>query len=77
MPEKKHPRYFECPDEGESPLTFWQVFVAVLATHLGVRSRESREQDFKRGNGLHFFIAGMIYMILLIIGIVVLVSYLV
>lgn len=75
--KKKSPRYFEQPDEGEAPLSFWQVFIAVLATHLGVRSKESREQDFRRGNGLHFFVAGMIYLGLLIVGIIVLVNYLV
>ena len=74
---KKPPRYFEKPDEGEEPLSLWQVICSVLAAHVGGHSRERREQDFRRGSGLQFFIVGMLYLALLIGGIIALIRFLV
>lgn len=69
-------RYFERPDDGERPLTLRETLVVVLATHLGVRTRARREEDFRRANGLHLFIAGVIYFALLVGLLVILVNYL-
>jgi hypothetical protein len=71
----KKPRYFERPDPNEKPLSFWETLVVVLSSHLGVRSSEKREEDFRRANGLHLFVAGAVYFVLLIIGLVVLVQF--
>lgn len=70
----KRPRYFERPDKEEKPLGFWRILLIILSTHLGVRKREQREDDFKRANGLHLFIGGLIYFALIIIGLVVLIQ---
>lgn len=67
-------RYFERPEPGEKPLTLIETVVIVLATHLGVRSKEKRQEDFRRANGLHLFIAGVIYFALLMGGLVLLVT---
>ena len=74
---KKSPRYFERPDEQEAPLSFWRMLGLVLATHLGVRTKKQRVEDFKRANGQHVFIVGVIYFLLLVSGLGLLVRYIV
>ncbi len=76
LPQKraKNPRYFERPDDGEQPLGFWATLLIVISCHLGVRPREKRHEDFRRANGLHVFVAGLIYFALLLIGLVTLVN---
>jgi hypothetical protein len=71
----KKPRYFERPDENEKPLSFLQTLVIVLSTHLGVRPKEKRDEDFRRANGLTVFIAGVIYFVVILIAMVFLVNY--
>lgn len=72
---KKKPRYFERPDPNEKPLSIWESLVVVLSTHLGVRSAKKRQEDFRRANGLHLFIAGIVYFAAIIIGLIVLVRF--
>jgi hypothetical protein len=72
---RKKPRYFERPDKSERPLTFLETMLIVLSAHLGVRTRAQREQDFRRANGLHLFIAAIVYFALVISGLVLLVGY--
>jgi len=72
---KKKPRYFERPDPNEKPLSIWESLIIVLSSHLGVRSAEKRQEDFRRANGLHLFIAGIIYFVLMIAGLIVLVRF--
>lgn len=72
---KKKPRYFERPDPSEKPLSFWESLAIVLSSHLGVRSAKKRQEDFRRANGLHLFIAGIIYFVVLIVGLIVLVRF--
>lgn len=54
------------PDADEEPLGFLRLLIILIASHIGVRSRANREEDFRRANGLHVFIAGIIYFLLLI-----------
>jgi len=63
------------PDH-EKPLTFLEIMGTVLWTAFGVSTRARRERDFKRGKGWQFFIAGVIYMALLLGGLITLVNYL-
>lgn len=73
--QNKAPRYFERPDENEKPHSFFETLIIIISTHLGVRPKAKREEDFRRANGLHLFVAGMIYFILLITGLIFLVRY--
>jgi hypothetical protein len=57
------------------PLALGELFKIVLSGHLGVRKREHRMDDFGRANGLHVFIAAVIYFALVVTALVVLVSY--
>lgn len=72
----EEPRYFARPDPGEKPLAWSEILVIVLCTHLGVRPKKKREEDFRRANGLHLFIAGLLYFSLLVVGLALLVRYL-
>jgi len=73
--EEKKPRYFERPDENEKPLSLFETLIIIFSTHLGVRPKARREEDFRRANGLHLFIAGVIYFALLITALIFLVRY--
>lgn len=73
MKEKK-PRYFERPDDGEQGLSLWQTIIVVLSSHIGVRPKARREEDFRRANGLHVFIAAVIYFVLILVLLIVLVN---
>ncbi len=73
--DNKKPRYFERPDEDEEPLGFWHTLVIVMSSHLGVRPRYKRYEDFRRANGLHVFIAAVTYFVLLLVGLVFLVNW--
>lgn len=70
MDEKK-PRYFERPDNDEKPMGFWRVLIVVMSSHLGVRPRAKREEDFRRANGLHIFIAAVIYFLAILITLII------
>lgn len=70
----KKPRYFERPDADETPLPWWRILLIVVSTHIGVRPRDKRHEDFRRANGLHVFIAGLVYFIVLLIALVILVN---
>ena len=65
-------RYFEQPDANEKPLGFLRLMVILMASHIGVRSHANREEDFRRANGLHVFVAAIVYF-LLVIGILILI----
>lgn len=70
---KEQPRYFARPDANEKPLTIRETLIIVLSTHLGVRSSAKRQDDFRRANGLHLFLAGILYFALVVFGLIVLV----
>ena len=72
--QPSRPRYFERPDSNEKPLSLLETVVIVLSTHLGVRNAKRREEDFRRANGLHLFIAGLFYFAIVITGLIILVN---
>jgi hypothetical protein len=72
---KKRPRYFETPEETEKPLGWWRMVIIIISSHLGVRPRELREEDFRRANGLHIFIAAIVYFVCVLVLLVFLVNY--
>lgn len=65
-------QWFGRPDPGEPPLGFWRLIVITLSAHIGVRPRAKRHEDFRRANGLHVFIAGIVYFVLIITALIVL-----
>jgi hypothetical protein len=61
-------------EDTRKPLTFREVLLIVLSGHIGVRKRRQREEDFRRANGLHVFLAAMFYFLLVVFGLIVLVN---
>ncbi|MDB6062156.1 MAG: hypothetical protein JWM78_2259 [Verrucomicrobiaceae bacterium] len=73
-PQRKR-RYFERPDRDQKPLSLSETLIIVLSSHLGVRTRGKLQDDFRRANGLHIFIAGIIYFALIVAALIALVIY--
>lgn len=62
-------------DGSPPPLSFKELLVIILSGHLGVRKREQRVSDFRRANGLHVFLAAVLYFALIVTGLIILVAY--
>lgn len=54
--------------------TITQVIKSVLAAALGVQSDENRQKDFEKGSLSTYIIAGVIFTVLFVSGLVFLVS---
>lgn len=61
----------------QKPLGFLRVLVILVSSHIGVRSRANREEDFRRANGLHIFIAAVAYFLMIIGALIFLVNVIV
>jgi len=57
------------------PLSLRELLLIILSGHIGVRKREQRVNDFGRANGLHVFIAAVLYFALIVTGLIALVSH--
>lgn len=55
-------------------LTLLQVMGSVLAAGFGVQSKENKVRDFTRGKPVHFIIAGLVFTIALLAGLVAVVT---
>jgi hypothetical protein len=55
-------------------LTLLQVMGSVLAAGFGVQSKENKVRDFTRGKPFHFIVAGVVFTLALLVGLVVLVN---
>ncbi|MDZ7669216.1 MAG: DUF2970 domain-containing protein [Gammaproteobacteria bacterium] len=60
--------------DAPEPLSPWEIVTSTLAAALGVQSRRNRERDFSRGRPLHFIIAGVIFTVLFVVGMVLVVN---
>ncbi len=54
----------------EAALTPWQVVGSTVASAFGVQSSRNRERDFRRGKASHFIIAGIVFTVLFVLGLV-------
>jgi hypothetical protein len=65
--------------EGEkrADLTLWQVICSVFAAGFGVQSKENKVRDFTRGKPLQFIIAGLLFTIAFLIGLITIVNLIV
>ena len=61
-------------DDGLKPLTFWEILGSTFAAALGVQRYENRKRDFTRGNVVHFIIAGVLFVICFVVGMIFLVN---
>ena len=56
-------------------LTLLNLIGSVILGALGVQTTERRERDFQQGSGWHFFIAGAVFFICVVVGLIMLVNY--
>lgn len=73
-PENQQDRDDDEQRDAPAPLSPWEIVTSTLAAALGVQSRRNRERDFSRGRALHFIIAGVVFTVLFVIGMVLLVN---
>jgi len=67
-------------DSGNAPaappaaLSLWQIVSSTIAAALGVQSSRNRERDFNAGKPSHFIIAGIVFTVLFVVGMIMLVK---
>lgn len=64
------------PQTAES-LTLWQVICSVFAAGFGVQSQENKVRDFSRGKPLQFIVAGLVFTIAFLVGLITIVNMIV
>lgn len=55
-------------------LTPWQVLSSTMAAAFGVQSSRNRERDFTLGRPSHFIVAGILFTVLFVLGVVLVVN---
>ena len=58
-------------------LTLWQVICSVFAAGFGVQSKENKVRDFTRGKPSQFIIAGLVFTIAFLVGLITIVNMIV
>ena len=65
----------QCDAASEHPdLTLFQVMGSVLAAGFGVQSKENKIRDFTRGKPFQFIVAGLVFTLALLAGLVAVVN---
>ncbi len=68
----------EPPSENRSPKSdrpgVWSVLQSIFAAAFGVQSERARERDFTRGRPLPYIVGGLVFTIVLIVGLIVVVQ---
>jgi hypothetical protein len=54
-------------------LTLWQIVVSTVAAAFGVQSSRNRHRDFHAGKPTHFIVAGIVFTVLFVVGMIMLV----
>ena len=52
---------------------FWALVQSILAAAFGVQSESARQRDFTQGRPLPYIIGGLIFTVLLVVGLILLV----
>jgi hypothetical protein len=64
-------------EQDRAGTTLWQIVSSTLAAAFGVQSRRNRERDFTTGKPTHFIVAGILFTILFVVGMIFLVRLIV
>jgi hypothetical protein len=62
------------PERGQDRLSAWQVVGSTVASAFGVQSSRNRERDFSQGKASHFIIAGVVFTVLFVLGVILVVN---
>lgn len=63
------------PDKPSRLRAFFRLLISVLGAAIGVQKREIYEHDFQHGKPIVFIVAGLIFTILVILGLYGLVQW--
>ena len=58
-------------------VTFFTILKSVFSSFIGVQNNANRKRDFESGKFWHFFVAGLIFVIMFLLSIWLLVKYLI
>jgi len=58
----------------QDSLSPWQIVGSTVASAFGVQSSRNRERDFSRGKASHFIIAGVVFTVLFVLGVILVVN---
>ncbi len=61
-------------DNKPTQVTTWQVIVSVFRAWLGVQTNENRKRDFSSSDPVPFIIAGVIFTLIMIVGVIIAVN---
>ena len=61
-------------DNKPTQVTTWQVIVSVFRAWLGVQTNENRKRDFSSSDPVPFIIAGVIFTLIMIVGVTIAVN---
>lgn len=61
-------------EDAPRKLTPWQVIASTIAAAFGVQSSRNRERDFTLGRPSHFIIAGIVFTVLFVLGVLLVVN---
>ena len=67
----------EQPNGNTAGLSLWQVICSVFAAGFGVQSKENKVRDFTKGRPLQFVIAGLLFTIAFLVGLITIVNVIV
>lgn len=77
MQQSGHEQAAEADALPSEDLTLWQVICSVFAAGFGVQSKENKIRDFSRGKPLQFIIAGLVFTIAFLVGLITIVNMIV
>jgi hypothetical protein len=61
------------PEPPPERLTLWQIVASTVAAAFGVQSSRNRKRDFTAGKPTHFIIAGIVFTVLFVVGMIMVV----
>ena len=66
----------ESQESGDRPrrLSVWQVIKSTAAAAFGVQTEAARRRDFTQGSAASFIIAGLVFTLAFVVGLVVVVN---
>lgn len=62
------------PEKKQDKLTLWQIATSVLAAAIGVQKDKNRQRDFDSARPGVYIVAGLIFTLLLVIGLIIVVQ---
>ncbi|MEX0430919.1 DUF2970 domain-containing protein [Spiribacter insolitus] len=62
------------PQDRQRRLSVWQVIKSTAAAAFGVQTEDARRRDFTQGSAASFIIAGLLFTVAFVVGLLVVVN---